>query len=125
MNQLLVARILRKHGRSVAIASDGQEAIRIFEQHPCDVILMDVQMPVMGGLEAAARIPERERGTNGHVPTVALTAHATTGWREQCLSVGIDDYLSKPISPHELVAKLDRILVGAGSPNLKTGAPRI
>jgi len=75
------------------------------------VILMDVQMPQMGGLEATRRIREKECGAGGHVPILALTAHATLGYRQQCLDAGMDDYLSKPISPRELMAKLDQLLL--------------
>ena len=111
VNQLLAARILQKRGCSVSIVSDGWEAVQTFEQQPFDVILMDVQMPRMGGFEATALIREKERSAGGHVPIVALTAHATLGFREQCLNAGMDDYLSKPISPRELIAKLDRLLL--------------
>ena len=110
VNQVLAARILQKRGCSVSIVSNGWEAVQTFEQQPFDVILMDVQMPRMGGIEATARIREKECSVGGHVPIVALTAHATHGYRQQCLDAGMDDYLSKPISPRELIAKLDRLL---------------
>ena len=111
MNQLMTTRTLQKRGCSVSIVSDGREAVQNFEQQPFDVILMDVQMPLMGGLEATALIREKECRTGGHVPIIALTADATFGCREQCLNVGMDDYLSKPISPQELIAKLDQLLL--------------
>ncbi|HYW48585.1 MAG TPA: response regulator [Bryobacteraceae bacterium] len=111
VNQLLVTRILEKRGCSVSIAGDGREAVHIFEQQPFDVILMDVEMPQMGGFEATTQIREKECTEGGRIPIIALTAHATVGCREQCLDAGMDDYLSKPISPQELFAKLDQLLL--------------
>jgi two-component system, sensor histidine kinase and response regulator len=72
---------------------------------------MDVQMPEMSGLEATAAIRERERSTGGHVPIVAMTAHAMTGDRERCLEVGMDAYVSKPLRPDELLAAIDGVFV--------------
>jgi CheY-like chemotaxis protein/anti-sigma regulatory factor (Ser/Thr protein kinase) len=112
VNQLLAARILQKQGCSVSIVSDGREAVEAFEKQPFDAILMDVQMPRMNGLEATARIREKEGSLGSHVPIIALTAHATSGSREQCLNAGMDDYLSKPINAGELIAKLDQMLAG-------------
>ena len=76
-----------------------------------DLILMDVQMPEMSGLEASAAIREREQGTRTHVPIVALTAHAMTGDRERCLAAGMDGYVSKPLRPDELFAAIEAVLV--------------
>jgi signal transduction histidine kinase/DNA-binding response OmpR family regulator len=111
VNQLVTSRILQKRGCSVSIVSDGLEAVQTFERQHFDMILMDVRMPLMGGLEAAALIREKECSTGGRVPIVALTADATLGCREQCLNAGMDDYLSKPINPQRLLAKLDRLLL--------------
>jgi PAS domain S-box-containing protein len=107
VNQLFAADILRRWGHVVTVAENGREAVERFIGSPFDVILMDVQMPLMDGLEATAaiRLCEVERTT--HIPIVAMTAHAMEGDREQCLSAGMDAYLSKPIRPAELFALLE------------------
>jgi CheY-like chemotaxis protein len=71
-----------------------------------DVVLMDVQMPVMDGFEATARLRESERGGSVRVPVIALTAHAMKGYREECLAAGMDDYLAKPVNPEDLFRML-------------------
>jgi CheY-like chemotaxis protein len=88
-----------------------------------DVVLMDVQMPIMDGFEATAaiRLCERDHGT--HIPIVAMTAHAMEGDREQCLSSGMDAYLSKPIRPAELFALLEGLQLQAGAPHVLSPAP--
>jgi CheY-like chemotaxis protein len=102
VNQQVVALILRKEGHSVVLVSNGAAAVDASALEPFDLILMDVQMPVMDGYEATRAIREREERTNQHTPIVALTAHATKGERETCLQAGMDDYLSKPIRTPEL-----------------------
>src|SRR6185436_19938950 len=91
-------------------------ALDILEREPVDVIFMDLQMPEMGGLDATASIRERERRHGGHVPIVAMTAHAMKGDRERCLDAGMDDYVSKPVRPSDLYAALERALPGSGVP---------
>jgi two-component system sensor histidine kinase/response regulator len=108
VNQRVVALILKKEGHSVVLVSNGAAAVDASALEPFDLILMDVQMPVMDGYEATRAIREREERTNQHTPIVALTAHATKGERETCLQAGMDDYLSKPIRTpelHEMVAR--------------------
>ncbi len=109
INQKLATRLLEKMGHRVRLAANGEEAVRAYAAHSFDLILMDVQMPEMNGLEAAARIRQREKLTGGHVPMVALTAHAIEGDRERCLAAGMDDYLSKPLNATEFKEKVDRI----------------
>jgi CheY-like chemotaxis protein len=106
VNQKLAVRILEKHGHRVTVAANGREALEALVRDQFDAILMDVQMPEMNGLEAAAAIRRNERGTGRHIPIVAMTAHAMKGDREQCLQSGMDDYLSKPIRPQELLVML-------------------
>ena len=87
------------------------------------MILMDVQMPEMSGLEATAAIRERERATGAHVPIVAMTAHAMTGDRERCLEAGMDGYVSKPLRPDELLATVDGLVTSA-SPDTRVRRQR-
>ncbi|MDH3590249.1 MAG: response regulator [Planctomycetota bacterium] len=115
LNQKLALRLLEKLGHEVAIVTNGREALDIAARQHFDVILMDVQMPEMGGLEATAAIRERERANGGRVPIVAMTAHAMTGYREKCLAAGMDDYVSKPIRRPALVAALDRVAARAAA----------
>jgi two-component system, sensor histidine kinase and response regulator len=106
VNQKLATRLLEKMGHRVTLAPDGAAAVRAHAAGPFDLILMDVQMPEMNGLEATARIREREKGTGEHTPIVALTAHAIQGDRERCLAAGMDDYLSKPLHATALAEML-------------------
>jgi two-component system, sensor histidine kinase and response regulator len=108
VNQRVAAGLLTKRGHEVTIAQHGGEALVQLEAQSFDVVLMDLQMPVMGGLEATAAIRARERGTGGHIRIVAMTAHAMTGDRERCLAAGMDGYLSKPISPQMLFAVIEQ-----------------
>src|SRR5215467_9779240 len=101
VNQMLAMRILERLGHKVQVVNNGKEAIRLAQEY-FDLILMDVQMPEMDGLEATTAIRVAEAGTGRHVPIVAMTAHAMKGDREKCLSAGMDGYLSKPIQIEEL-----------------------
>jgi PAS domain S-box-containing protein len=108
VNQLLVRRLLERAGCRVSVAGDGREALELATARAFDVILMDVQMPEMGGFEATQRLRERESGGTRRTPVIALTAHAHESDRQQCLAAGMDDYLSKPVNPGALHAALDR-----------------
>ena len=109
-NQILMASLLEQRGHSVVLASNGKEAVRLFEAEPYDLVLMDLQMPAMGGLEATVQIRrlERSRGKGARTPVIGVTAYAMKGDRERCLSVGMDDYISKPIHREELFEAIDR-----------------
>ncbi len=102
VNQRLATRLLEKRGHRVILAANGREALEVLATESFDLVLMDVQMPEMDGLEATALIREREKGTGVHQPVIALTAHAMKGDREKCLAGGMDAYLTKPIQPQEL-----------------------
>ncbi len=102
VNQKLAVRLLEKRGHNITVANNGREAIEAIEREQFDVLLMDVQMPEMDGLEATKLIRENERETGRHIPIVAMTAHAMKGDRERCLEVGMDGYISKPLHPTEL-----------------------
>jgi CheY-like chemotaxis protein/HPt (histidine-containing phosphotransfer) domain-containing protein len=90
--------------------ANGQEVLATLARVPYDLILMDVQMPEMDGLETTAAIRRKERETDGHIPIIAMTAHAMKGDRERCLEAGMDDYISKPVQPQALVETIGRWL---------------
>jgi PAS domain S-box-containing protein len=108
VNQKLAIALLQKRGHTVIPTSNGKEAIEALEREKVDLVLMDVQMPVMDGFEAIRSIRAKELTTGAHIPIVALTAHAMKGDREKCLAVGADDYVSKPIRTVDLLAAMDR-----------------
>lgn len=121
VNQKLALGVLGQFGHRVTVAGNGREALEVTAGRDFDVVLMDVQMPEMDGLEATRRIRERERGTERHLPIIAMTAHALTGDRERCLSAGMDEYLSKPIRPRQLVEMIalatgKAMMVGPSAP---------
>ena len=101
-NQKVALGVLATWGHDVTVANNGEEAVRLWQADDYDVILMDLQMPLMNGLDATRRIRELETGTTRHTPIVAMTAHAMKGDRARCLEAGMDDYLSKPVRKHEL-----------------------
>ncbi|HLK22091.1 MAG TPA: response regulator, partial [Bryobacteraceae bacterium] len=103
VNQRLAVRVLEKDGHQVVVAANGKDALAAWEQEAFDLVLMDLQMPVMDGFEATSKIRLAESGSKAHVPIVALTAHAIAGDRERCIAGGMDDYLSKPIRPADLL----------------------
>jgi CheY-like chemotaxis protein len=113
VNQKLALRLLERMGYCADVAGNGQEAIAALERQPYDVILMDVQMPEMDGLEATRQIRRRWTGP-GRPRIVAMTANAMQGDREACLEAGMDDYVSKPISADELVRALTEASAVAG-----------
>src|SRR5262249_28568524 len=99
-----------KQGCLVTVAGDGRAALRALEQDSFDIVLMDVQMPEMDGFEATAAIREREKQTGGHIPIIAMTAHALKGDEERCLAAGMDRYIAKPIRPTRLFNTMERLL---------------
>ncbi|NDP60236.1 MAG: response regulator [Oxalobacteraceae bacterium] len=111
VNQRLAEVLLKKWGHRFSMASNGLEAIALSAQHDFDVILMDLQMPDMGGLEATRRIREREQLQGKHTPIIAMTANALSEDRQICLDAGMDDYISKPLDVTLLRAALDAIAV--------------
>ena len=110
VNRKLVTRLLEKRSVTPVLASDGNEVLRALESDTFDLILMDVQMPAMDGLQATAAIREREQQKGGHVPILAMTAHAMDRDRERCLEAGMDAYVTKPVSPEELYRAIDDLL---------------
>jgi signal transduction histidine kinase/CheY-like chemotaxis protein len=102
VNQEVAIGLLEMHGHCIEVANNGREALSAIERRPFDLVLMDLEMPEMDGLEATAAIRAREKKHGGHVPIIAMTAHAVKGFRERCLRAGMDDYITKPIRPDEL-----------------------
>ncbi|MBL8230314.1 MAG: response regulator [Bryobacterales bacterium] len=111
INQLVATRILENAGYRVQVAKNGIEAVQACEESRFDLALLDIQMPEMGGMEAIARIRERERETGAeYLPVIALTAHALPADRERFLAAGMNAYVSKPIDSAELIAAIERLL---------------
>jgi PAS domain S-box-containing protein len=125
VNQTLVVRILAKQGHEVEAVSTGQAALEALTQQTFDLVLMDVQMPELDGLEATAIIRERERKTGRHLPIIAMTAHAMKGDQERFLAAGMDGYIAKPLKAEELYALIDQLLPGASAPSLPAVASSI
>jgi PAS domain S-box-containing protein len=130
INQTLALRMLEKLGHRTQVVANGQAALDACAERHYDVILMDVQMPVMGGFEATAALRAREAGTGRRTPIVAMTAHAMAGDRERCLAAGMDDYVSKPIQSSVLDTALanvigvsDELQTDSGTEAMTSNAP--
>lgn len=109
VNRTMVVRLLGKHGHDVRVANNGREALVAIDEDAFDVILMDIEMPEIDGLETTRLIRERESGAGKRTPIIALTAHAMKGDEEKCLAAGMDAYVSKPIHPTTLFEVIDRV----------------
>ena len=109
-NQKFAVRAIEKAGHSVVVANNGREAVDALAKTSYDVVLMDIHMPEMDGFEATRTIREREQGADRRTPIIAMTANAMKGDREQCLAVGLDGYVSKPVKRKALFAEIDRVL---------------
>jgi two-component system, sensor histidine kinase and response regulator len=109
VNQKLAIALVEKMGHQVTVAENGLEALRKLASTNVEVILMDIQMPVMGGIEATQKIRSEEQGTGKHVPIIAMTAHAMEGDAEKYLASGMDGYVSKPVRPAQLRAEIERL----------------
>ena len=116
INQQVAVRLLEERGHSVVVVNNGRAAVEQVVAQPFDVVLMDVQMPEMDGLEATAAIRRAEAQTGGHVPIIAMTAHAMKGDRDRFLAAGMDGYVAKPVRPHELYGAVE-----GGGPNAEAG----
>src|SRR6266404_410215 len=110
VNQTLAVRLLEKRGYLVKVTGDGRSAVEAVETGQFDVVLMDIQMPGMDGFEATAAIRATEKIKGGHIPIIALTAHALKGDEEDCITSGMDGYVSKPIRAIELVSTIEKLL---------------
>jgi two-component system, sensor histidine kinase and response regulator len=116
VNQRLAVAILEKRGHVVTVVDNGRKALAASRTERFDIILMDVQMPDMDGLQATAAIREREKKSGVHVPIIALTARAITADRERCLTAGMDEYVTKPFRPQDLIATIERLISVGGQP---------
>jgi CheY-like chemotaxis protein len=127
VNQIVARRLLERCGHTVVVANNGREALAILEEASTigfGCVLMDIQMPEMGGFECTAIIREKERVTRFHLPIVAMTAHAMKGDEARCLAAGMDGYLSKPVKPDELFDVVQRLLrVSSASVSPATSSP--
>jgi len=108
VNQRVAVGLLTRRGHEVIVANNGREALQALERDTFNIVLMDVQMPEMSGLDATAAIRTRERQTGGHIRIVAMTAYAMNGDRERCLRAGMDGYMSKPIDKKILFASVEQ-----------------
>jgi CheY-like chemotaxis protein len=108
VNQTLAVHLLKHRGHEVTVAEDGLQALTAYDTEPFDLVLMDVQMPNLGGFEATALIRQREQSAGRHIPIIAMTARAMKGNREECLAAGFDDYLAKPLRARELHDLIER-----------------
>jgi len=116
VNQRLIARLLEKMGHVVTLASDGRHACDFTQHQSFDLVVMDMQMPVMDGLEATHQIRSAELGTGRCLPILALTANAFDEDRELCFRAGMNGFLAKPVSPEALRAEIERIVSRASAP---------
>ncbi|HMC31531.1 MAG TPA: PAS domain S-box protein [Candidatus Angelobacter sp.] len=112
VNSRLAMRLVEKQGHCAVSVASGREALEALERERFDLVLMDLQMPEMDGFEATRIIRERERGTQQHLPIIAMTAHAMSGDRERCLAAGMDNYISKPVDRSRLFAVIDGTATG-------------
>jgi CheY-like chemotaxis protein len=113
INQRITLLALKPFVKGLETAANGLEAIEKLKAAKYDLILMDIQMPVLDGLETAEKIREMESGTTDHIPIIAITANAMLGDMEKCLAAGIDDYISKPYKPSDLIEKIGMVLDGS------------
>ncbi|MDD3704152.1 MAG: response regulator, partial [Victivallaceae bacterium] len=103
VNQKVVLAILRKIGINADVASNGEEVLQMLATQHYEMVLMDIQMPDMDGLEATRKIRDPETPVLNHeVPIIAMTAHALNGYRENCINAGMNDYVTKPVTPQQL-----------------------
>ena len=110
INQKIVLLSLKNKVGNIDVASNGKEALDKFGTQKYDIILMDIQMPVMNGIVATKKIRELEVSTKTHTPIIAITANALTGDKETCLAAGMNDYISKPFQVEVLLEKMDQLL---------------
>ena len=107
VNQKVAISLLEQRGHKVTVANNGRQAIAALDSESFDVVLMDIQMPAMDGFEATAIIRKKEKAAGGHIPIIAMTAHAMKGDRERCFEAGMDGYIAKPIRAKDLYETIE------------------
>ncbi|WP_442511984.1 response regulator [Novipirellula sp. SH528] len=117
VNQMVAMGLMRKWGHTVTIAKNGIEAVDFTNSKAFDIVLMDVEMPEMDGLEATRIIRQREQGTSQHIPIIAMTAHAMKGDEERCQEAGMDAYVAKPIRQQALLDAMTRLVADQSNPS--------
>ncbi len=120
VNQRLAARLLEREGHQVEIAASGRQVLELLSQKRFDLVLMDLQMPEMDGLEAAAHIRRKERGSGQRIPIVAVTAQASESDRQRCFEAGMDAYVTKPVRVPELMSMIESVIPGGSCMNVDT-----
>ncbi len=115
VNQRLVVRLLERRGHEIVLVENGRAALAALAAGPFDLVLMDVQMPVLDGFAATRELRTQERAKGAHVPVIAMTAHAMSGDRERCLAAGMDAYLAKPVDPERLYATMHEVLLSGAA----------
>jgi CheY-like chemotaxis protein len=125
VNQRLAARLLEKQGHSAVVVGTGRAALKALDEQEFDLVLMDVQMPDMDGLEATAAIRGREKGNVKRVPIIAMTAHAMSGDRERCLAAGMDGYVAKPIFGEALAREINRVRSACSADHLEPALKQV
>ena len=113
INQRLVIRLLEKLGHTVVVVNNGREAVEAHKAQRFDLVLTDIQMPEMGGIEATAHIREQERFSGSHTPIIAVTANGLNDDRKRCLAAGMDGYVTKPIQSAQLLNAIAEVSAAA------------
>ncbi|MBF0476089.1 MAG: PAS domain S-box protein [Deltaproteobacteria bacterium] len=121
INQMITRELLKKVGHIVDTANNGREAVEKYTEHEFDLVLMDVQMPVMDGFQATRLIRQKEEASGKHIPIIAMTAYAMKGDRERCLNSGMDDYITKPVSAEKLYVIVNRLVINEPVSPLSSG----
>jgi two-component system sensor histidine kinase/response regulator len=112
VNQRLISRLLEKMGHAVTVAENGQIALKLLAEREFDFVAMDMQMPIMDGLETTERIRAGEKSSGRHIPIVAMTANAFEEDRERCSRAGMDGYIAKPVTAKAIALEIARVLAG-------------
>ncbi len=120
VNQRLAARLLEREGHQVEIAASGRQALDLLEARRFDLVLMDIQMPEMDGLQATVQIRRKERGSGQRIPIIAITAQASESDRQRCFEAGMDAYVTKPVRVPELMSMIESLIPGGSCMNAET-----